>query len=89
MKIESPTRTVVMSVVPPLTVWAIGKILEIPSVKAKVRRVDSRANKQTYGLERSLRRGVKNAKSNAAWLAAGAAAIVIGVGLIANAARHK
>jgi hypothetical protein len=77
-----------MRLVPPLTVWAIGRILEIPSVKGNVMVVDGLANKQKYDLGRSLKRGVKNARSNVAWLAAGAVAIVAGVGLLAKATRE-
>jgi hypothetical protein len=85
MDVKSPTRTTMMRLVPPLAVWAIGRIFEIPSVKGNVMVVDGLANKQKYDLNRSLKRAVKNAKSNIPWLAAGAAAIVIGVGLMAKA----
>jgi hypothetical protein len=74
-----------MRLVPPLAVWAIATIFEIPSVKGNVMVVDGLANKQKYDLSRSLKRAVKNAKSNIPWLAAGAAAIVVGVGLMAKA----
>jgi hypothetical protein len=85
MNVKSPTRTTMMRLVPPLTVWAIGRILEMPSVKGNVMVVDGLANKKRYDLGRSLKRAVKNAKSNIPWLAAGAAAIVVGVGLMAKA----
>jgi hypothetical protein len=51
--------------------------------------LDGRANKHRYDLERSLKRGVRNAKSNIPWLAAGAVVILVGVGLMANAARER
>jgi hypothetical protein len=89
MNVKSPTRTTMMRLVPPLTVWAIGRILEMPSVKGKVMEIDGRANKQKYDLGRSLKRGVKNAKSHITMVAAGAAAIVIGVGLMAKATRES
>jgi hypothetical protein len=89
MNVKSPTRTTMMRLVPPLTVWAIGRILEMPSVKGSVMELDGRANKQRYDLGRSIKRGVKNAKSNIPWLAAGAAAIVVGVGLMVKAASGK
>jgi hypothetical protein len=38
---------------------------------------------------RSLKRGLKNARSNSSWLAAGAAAIVVGIGLMARSTRRK
>lgn len=86
---KSPTRATVMWMVPTLTVWAIGRILEMPGVKGKVMEIDGRANKQKYDLERSLKRGVRNAKSHVPLIAAGVAAIVVGVGLIAMSAREK
>ena len=86
---KSPTRATVMSLVPTLTVWAIGRILEMPSVKGKVMEIDGRANKQKYDLERSLKRGIRNAKSNIPLVAAGVAAIVVGVGLMAISARER
>jgi hypothetical protein len=86
---KSPTRTALIRLIPPLTVWAIGRILELPSVKGSVMELDGRANKQRHNLERSLKRGVKNARSNIPWLAAGAAVIVVGIGLIAIATREK
>ena len=89
MNVKSPTRDTMMRLIPPLTVWAIGKIFELPGVKDGVTELDVRANKQRYDLERSVKRGVKNAKSNIPLLAVGAVAIVIGVGLIARAARGK
>jgi hypothetical protein len=87
MNVKSPTRDTLMRLLPPLTVWAIGKIFEVPSVKGNVMEWDGRANKKRYELTRSVKRGVKNAKSNLSWLVAGAAAVVIGVGLIAKSAR--
>jgi hypothetical protein len=89
MDVKSPTRTTMMRLVPPLAVWAIGRILEIPRVKGNVMVVDGLANKQKYDLGRSLKRAMKNAKSNIPLLAAGAAAIVVGVGLMAKSTRES
>lgn len=87
MNVKSPTRDTMMRLVPPLTVWAIGKIFDVPSVKGNVMELDGRANKKRYELTRSVKRGMKNAKSNLSWLVAGAAAVVVGVGLIAKSTR--
>jgi hypothetical protein len=89
MNVKSPTRTTMMRLVPPLTVWAIGRILEMPSVKGKVMEIDGRANKQKYDLGRSLKRAVRNAKSHVTLVAVGAAAIVAGIGLMAMSARES
>ncbi len=89
MNVKSPTRTTMMRLVPPLTVWAIGRILEMPGVKGKVMEIDGRANKQKYDLGRSLKRGVRNARSHITLVAVGAAAIVAGIGLMAMSARES
>ena len=89
MNDKSPTRAALMWLVPTVTAWAIGRILEMPSLKGRVMEIDGRANRQKYDLERSLKRGVRNAKSNIPWLAAGAVVVLVGVGLMANAARER
>jgi len=87
MNVKSPTHKTLKRLIPPLTVWAIGKILETPSVKGSVMELDGLAYKKRHSAARSIKRGVKNAKSNASWLAAGAAAIVLGIGLMTKATR--
>lgn len=89
MNVKSPTRTTMMRLIPPLTIWAIGRLFEMPSVKGSVMELDGYAYKRKHEVERSLRRGVKNARSNISWLAAGAVVIVIGIGLVVRAARDK
>ena len=89
MNVKSQTRATVMWLVPTLTVWAIGRIFEMPSVKGKVMEIDVRANKQRYDLERSLKRGIRNARSHIPLVAAGLAAIVAGVGLMAMSTRKN
>ena len=89
MKVKSPTHTTMTRLIPPLTIWAIGKILDLPSVKGSVMELDGHAYKRRHDAVRSLKKGVKNARSNGTWLAAGAAAIAIGIGLMAKATRSK
>lgn len=89
MNVKSPTHQTLKRLIPPLTVWAIGKILETPQVKGSMTALDGRAYKRRHAAVRSLKRGLKNAKSNSSWLAAGAAAIVVGIGLMAKATRGK
>ena len=89
MNVKSPTHQTLKRLIPPLTVWAIGKILETPSVKGSVMELDGLAFKKRHNAARSIKRRVKNAKANSSWLAAGAAAIVVGLGLMAKAARGK
>jgi hypothetical protein len=87
MNVKSPTHTTLKRLIPPLTIWAIGKILETPSVKASVTGVDGLAYKKRRAVARSIKRSVKNVKSNSSLFAAGAAAIVVGFGLMAKATR--
>jgi len=87
MDVKSPTHTTLTRLIPPLTIWAIGKILETPSVKGSVMELDGLAYKKRHSAARSIKRSVRNAKSNSSWLAAGAAAIVLGLGLMTKAMR--
>jgi len=87
MNVKSPTHTTLTRLIPPLTIWAIGKILETPSVKGSVMELDGLAYKKRHSAARSIKRSVRNAKSNSSWLAAGAAAIVLGLGLMTKATR--
>jgi hypothetical protein len=89
MNVKSPTRTAMTRLIPPLTVWAIGKILELPGLQDGVVALDSHARRQGRDVARSLRRGIRNAKANIPWLAAGAVAITVGVVLMARATRGK
>lgn len=89
MNVKSPTQRALVGLIPPLTVWAIGRILEMPSVKGSVMELDGYAYKRKHEAVRLLKRGANNARSNASWLAAGALVIVIGIGILATAARDK
>jgi len=51
--------------------------------------VDSRAYVQKRNALRTVRRASRNAASNSAWLIAGAAAIAVGIGLMAKAVRDR
>lgn len=73
----------------PLTLWAVTKVLETPAVKAKLQKVDARTFAKKREAKRALRRAGRNASRNRAWLAAGAAAMAVGVGLMAKATRPK
>ena len=75
--------------IPPLAAWVVGRILDAPRVKDALQEVDSRAYIRQRSAARAVRRVGKNAASNRAWVAAGAAAIAVGIGLIAKAARGK
>jgi hypothetical protein len=89
MNVKSPTHATMTRLIPPLTIWAIGRILDLPSVKGSVMELDGHAYKRRHEATRSFKKGMKNARSNASWVAAGAAAIAIGIGLVAKAAGGK
>lgn len=80
---------IVMRLVTPLAVLAVGKLLETPKVKAALQEVDARTFVAKRSATRAIQRGARNAKDNAIWLAAGVAAITIGIGLIAKAASKR
>jgi uncharacterized membrane protein YecN with MAPEG domain len=69
MKLRS--QYVLERMVPPLAVWAVGKVLDTPRVQHALHKVD----RKIYPKHR-------------AWFAAGAAVIVIGLGLMARAAKN-
>jgi hypothetical protein len=89
MNVKSPTHTTMTRLIPPLTIWAIGKILDMPSVKGSVMELDGHAYKKRHEAVRSVKKSFKNARDNSSWVAAGAAAIAIGIGLMAKAVRGK
>ena len=69
------TTTFIKRLIPAVTVWAVGKVLESPRVKQKLDHVD--------------RNIARNVKRNRGWLAAGAAAMLIGAGLMAKSTRPR
>jgi len=86
---QSGSHQAIKHLIPPLAAWVVGKLLDAPKVKGALEEVDSRAYVRKRETMRSVRRLSRNAASNRAWLAAGAAAIVVGIGLMAKATRGK
>jgi hypothetical protein len=86
---NTKSHRVIKWLIPPLAIWAVSKALEAPAAKGALREIDSRAYIQKRKTVRSMKRVGKNAASNPAWVAAGAAAIAVGIGLMAKAARGK
>jgi hypothetical protein len=81
MKPIKPTHALVKRLVPAVAVWAIGKALDSPRVKKRLQKVDE-------SLYKKREVAVHNARNNVPWLAAGAAACVIGIGMIAKATKR-
>ena len=75
------SHDVIQRMIPPLAVWAVGKMLEVPRVQRALHEVD----RKFYTEKRSAKR---NAANNRAWLAAGAAAVVLGISIMARATKR-
>ena len=81
MKPIKPTHALVKRLVPAVAVWAIGKALDSQRVRKRMQKVDERFYKKRVV-------AMHNARSNVRWLAAGAAACVFGIGMIAKATKR-
>ena len=74
---RKPAGDVLQQIIPPLTAWAVSKLLDRPRVKHALQKVER------------AKRARRNAGMKRVWLAAGAAALVVGIGLVARASRRK
>jgi hypothetical protein len=81
--------TVVGRVVPAIAMWGIARLLAMPKVIKASQKLDRKADKKKDRMMRSIRKAGDNARGNPGWLAAGAAAFALGVGLFARAAKGK
>jgi hypothetical protein len=86
---KTNTHTLIKRLIPPLAVWAIGKVLETPKMQGALEEVDSRAYVHKRNAARAVRKAGRNVASNPAWFAAGLAAVAVGIGLMAKATRSK
>ena len=87
--LNSKSHQVIKRLIPPLAVWALGKLLETPKMQGALEEVDSRAHIQKRNAARAVRRAGKNAARNPGWVVVGVAAIVVGIGMLTKAARPK
>jgi hypothetical protein len=87
--LDSKSQQVIKRLIPPLAAWALGKLLETPRVQGALEEVDSRATIQKRNTARAVRRARKNAARNPGLVVIGAVAIVVGIGILASAARSK
>jgi hypothetical protein len=78
---------VVKRLVTPVALWALTKVLETRRVRKSLQKLDSRTYIAKRNAKRELRRRARRARKNGGWLAAGAAALAVGLGLIAKAAK--
>lgn len=77
------------SVLAPLAAWAVAKVLDTKPLKGASEEADAYAVIAQRRATRAVRRAGRNAVNNRTWLAAGAAAIAVGIGLMAKATRPK
>jgi len=77
------------SLLAPLAAWAVTKMLDTQPLKGASEEADAYALIGQRRATRALRRAGRNAVSNPLWLAAGAVAIAVGLGLLAKATRPK
>jgi hypothetical protein len=87
--LHSKTHQVIKRLIPPLAVWALGKLLETPRLQGALEEVDSRAYIHKRNATRAVRRAGKNAAKNPVWVAIGMVAIVVGIGMLTKATRPK
>lgn len=81
MKPAKPrSHDVIQRMIPPLAVWAVGKVLEMPRVQQKLHQVDRKFHTKKRTAER---RAIENRR----WVAAGAAAFLLGIGFMARATK--
>jgi hypothetical protein len=84
---ETPNRHSISSrVFPPIAVWTVNKILASPVVKERTKRLDARVHAKKLKALKALQKSGRNAVSNPGWLAAGIAAVALGLGLITKSA---
>ena len=80
---------VLRRVVPPLTIWAVGKLLEAPSVRAATKEIDRRAERQKRQAVRAVQSAGRNALSHGVLLAASVTAFALGAALLTKALQKR
>jgi hypothetical protein len=87
---EKPgSHHLIKRLIAPVTVWAVTKLLDTPSVKKRMQKIDAKTYLKKRQASRVLRRAGRNATRNRSWFAAGAAVFALGIGLMAKATRAK
>jgi hypothetical protein len=79
---KTGTGDVVVRLATPVVVWALTKLVEVPRLQKALKGVEKK-----YGIQSKKAR--RNAQANRALVTAGAAVLVLGMGLIARGAAKK
>ena len=69
------------------TIWGVSKILSSPTGKKAAAKLDTRVTQAQKKTAKSVKRSVRNARSNAGWAAAGAVALAAAAALFGKATR--
>ena len=80
---------VIRQIIPPLTMWALKRLLESKGGRRTLHKVDARAYAAQRNASKAIGRRMQNARENRVWLAAGAVALLVGVGLMLRAMRSE
>jgi len=81
------SELVAKRLIAPLTMWALTKLLETKKARKTLLKIDARAYATRRNAAEAIQRRVRNAREHRVLLTAGAAAFVVGVGLIARSTR--
>jgi hypothetical protein len=82
-------NSIAKSVLAPLAAWAVSKALDAKPLKSVSEEADAYAVIGQKRAVRAVRRAGRNAAKNRTWLAAGVAAVIVGIGLMAKSTRPK
>jgi hypothetical protein len=88
-KTKAEGDAVLIKLVAPLAIWALGRLFMVPKVEKSAAGFDRKAHQQKDRVLKSLRQAGRNVGSNRGLLAASLAAFALGIGLISKAATHR
>ena len=69
------------------TIWGVSKILSSPTGQIAAAKLDKKVTSAQKKTAKSVKRGVRNARTNAGWAAAGAVALAAAAALFGKATR--
>jgi hypothetical protein len=83
------SHKMIKQLIPPIAMWIATKVLDAPKVKGALTEADSYAYIGKRRASRAVKKISKNAASRPAWVAASAAAFVLGISFMAKASSKK
>ena len=82
-------NSIAKALLAPLAAWAVSKALDAKPFKGVSDEADAYAVIGQKRAVRAVRRAGRNAVKNSTWLAAGVAAVIVGLALMAKSTRPK